>query len=505
MYTGPDRRVDPTTRSVFSYAHNCNITLINGRNCILELNGRPIKVNPEVANYLFQGQRRFVKVRKRTGEIIKINGIDLKFTKFDFKEIGNYSDDELRLLILADTGIDLFENEKSGLRSINELFKRANNDENLGIIADILIKSEIPKLPGRFHFATIGELFEFMRTAGNSSPESRMKCIMLKVVSGVSDVMRTPGLELLDEKLETLLFNLKAVLGLRNLGDASIGTISGKKIEVFGRAKTLASLLGKTLGDPEYDKISRAKDSVGLTFELQEGTKEDYLDLFSEVLNGCKSLGGDLVEIKGKGFKKEEIQEYIESNDNLTGIIGVNNIKTEKKSGTSKGYIDLKFSIRFGNTVIEIKITPPENKNQEGLNFSGIYAVLNRYIEGFIIRHLNDGYITGKELEMMAGIFFDNLQRLINENPEITGMSAEEFLYGIKSKDGKTDFKGLWEDMQGRGLIRADLKAKNIERQRKLFLEGLANYYKSMLKSVILDNGEMVWSNERGKELYGYS
>lgn len=459
------------------------------------------EIQREIVEYLLQKNRAHIWMKTKNWEIIKINWKPLKFTKFDLKKLPEYSDDELKIIILADTWIDLFSRPEYWLQQINLLFKIANNEETLWFLPEILKRKKIFLLPNNFQIHSLKELFDFMRSAWPESSESKIKCIMMKIVSGVADTMRAPWLSNLQEKLEQLLKDLTLVLWLRNVWDVTLWKSGNVWIEIFWRPKSLNSILLKTLWDSEYDRASETKDGVWLTFEINWWWKQEYLNLFRDVLNWCLSLWWELIEIKSKWISQNEVIGFIHENKDLNGINWIyDNIKEERKTWTNKWYIDLKFIIQFWHTKTEIKIIPHENQNQEWLNNQWIYAMLNRYIEWFIIRHLNDWYITEEELKMIAEVFFINLQKILNENPEITWISKEEFLFWIQ----KEWFMWLWEDMQKKWLIRWDVKPKkNLETTiNSYFIPGLIQYFKQKLVWVKLKNWNIVWRNQRSKAIY---
>ncbi len=457
-------------------------------------------IKAEIVEYLLQKWRETIQVKDKDWKPVLINWKPLKFTKFDFKRLPEYSDDELKIIILADTWIDLFSNIEWWLHQINFLLKIANTDETLWFLSEIFKYKKIPRLQSDFKFKSLEELFNFMRSAWPETPEAKSKCIMMKVISWVADAIRTPWLEDLDKKLKELLENLTLILWIRDFWDIKIWKKWDFWIEIFWRSKTFNSLLLKTLWDPEYDKVSNAKDPVWLTFEINGWWKKEYLELFWDVLNGCLALWWKLIEIKSKWIPKDDIIKFICNNEDLNWIKWIENIKEEKKSWTTEWYMDLKFIIQFWDTKTEIKITPHENQNQEWLNFQWIYAMLNRYIEWFIIRHLNDWYITEEELKMIAEIFFTHLQKILNDNPEITWMSKEEFLFWNPEKK----IMWLWEDMQKKWLIRWDVKPKkNLDTTIKsYFIPWLVQYFKSKLVWTKFEDWKIVWRNERSKVLY---
>jgi hypothetical protein len=138
---------------------------------------------------------------------------------------------------------------------------------------------------------------------------------------------------------------------------------------------------------------------------------------------------------------------------------------------------------------IEIKVVPHKNENQKWLQFQWVYAFLWKYIEWITMRHLENWCIQEDTIQMYSELFFDNLQELINNNPETVWMSKEDYL------------PDLWNDLQEKGFIRAWVKYENRNANdniRRYMIQWLVSYFKSLL----IKKWDGTYTNARYKILH---
>jgi hypothetical protein len=169
----------------------------------------------------------------------------------------------------------------------------------------------------------------------------------------------------------------------------------------------------------------------------------------------------------------------------------VKKTKYKRKTSTSNWYnefIKAIFSINGIN--LEIKFTSNGNKNQNWINAQFIYAAFEKGGIWYCIRLINEWYITEEQIKTVVNDLFENLQNLIDENPEKCWTSKIDYL------------EELWNDFKEKGYINKKFDKKmgesNIIKNLKPLL---IKYYKSISKEIKLKNWKIVWTTERWKTL----
>ncbi len=445
-----------------------------------------------IKKYLFYTSRWTISVKNKEKEPIIIRGKRLKISKFDFKDLSNFSDQEILEIIKIDLWIDLIHFPKDGIEQINTLFFDANQVYLESILKKVFERKGAKSFPIDFKFTSVEEILSFIKEAGNIEGgwDAKLKCMMMKFSSSINDILTTYGLQNLDEKKKAIVDKLTPVLRLQEVWEDDIGTIGWHKFILYGRPKEIVSLEYKNLNDPDYSRAEDIKDPVWLTFELLWWWSIEYVQLFGIIQNLIIWLGWKIIDTKIKWLKLNKIDTNKLSSDLKLILLSA---KQEKKSASHEKYIDLKFTCIIDGVNIEIKIVPHQNENQKWLQFQWVYAFLNKFIEWITMRHLQDGYIEWENIHMYCELFFENLQDMINKNPETVWMSKEDFL------------PDLWTDLQTKWYIRTWIKYINRSMNdniKRYMINGLTEYYKSCLIASKLPNNKIVRRNERSKNLY---
>lgn len=441
-------------------------------------------------NYLAFSQRWTIELRDADKKPILIDWKKVKLSKFDFKDLSGYNDEQILDIIMADTWINLRETPKEWLKKLNDILFIAWQLYNDSVLRKIFERKWVKNVNFSW-FSTIEELLSFIKKAWKEEWEweAKLKCMILKCCSSVNDILNTPWVNNLDSKKERIVDKLKPILCLREVWDELVWTIWWKKFVLYWRPKEAISIEYKNLNDPNYSRVNEIKDPIWLTFEIVWWNEEDYLHLFWLIQNVIIALWWEVKDSKVKWVDLDKI-DLSKFWQELSWIF--DNIRRDKKEWTSDEYVDMKFTCIIDWLSIEIKIVPHKNKNQEWLNFQWIYAYLNKYIEWIMMRHLADWFVTNDDLAMFAELFFEELQPLLNKNPETTWMSKEEYL------------PWLWSDMQEKWFIRKWIKMWNRNTQeniRKFFIPWLVKYFESKLIEDKDKDWKTIWRNARTLEI----
>lgn len=455
---------------------------------------------------LEQNQKKYVAytawwkipLKWSNGKIIKIWGKDLNISKLDFKDLQDFSDEEILEIIKKDLFIDLIKDPENWLKKINQFFKIAIREYNDSVIKRIFERKKVNHKKQTTFFNSVEEVIVFMKEAWLEEWwwEAKYKCIMLKITSSIADIINHNYTKDLDKKKEEIISKLRLVLSLREVWEELIGFIWWKKFILYWRDKKDSSKLDKIISQINYSRAEDILDDKWLTLELIKWWTLEFLQLFEIIQNVVISLWWKIKKTKAKWI---DIKKFKTKNNIPQNIIKIiDDISFESKKWTSSWYIDLKVICEINWVLVEIKLIPHGNKNQDWINFQWIYAYLQKYIEWYVIRHLEDWYITDEEIEIICEAFFDNLQELINENPEKTWTSKEELL------------QELWNDFQKMKnnkwvyLIRPWIKFENrptIRNIQTYLLPWLIRYYKDKLIKISLKNQKETYTNERWKKL----
>ena len=445
------------------------------------------------------------KAKKEWKYSVKLWWKYLEISKFDFKDLSWFNDEELLEIINVDLWIDL-KNNPEWLDILNQLFIQSISIYNDTSIKKIFERKWVRDFSNwTVLFYSIEEVFTFMKEAWLESWwwNAKLKCLMMKITSSVTDILKNEPLQELDNKKEEIINKLRPILNLKEIWDSLTWNIWWKKFMIFWRAKSLFSMNDKSIWNVDYTSANSIKDPLGFTLELFEWNEIDYLELLHIIQNVIISLWWKILDSKVKWIDIKKVKNQLSNkNQHLHELIDW--IKFEKKSWTSKWYIDIKstFEIEISPKIfikMEIKITPPNNENQDWIHFSWIYAYLSKYIEWYIIRHLENWYISVEDLSIMCEAFFENLQTLINENPEKVWTSKDEYL-----KELWDDFQNKEKDENWKPIIRHWIKFKNRSIEQNIWsylLPWLIAYYKTKLIKINSIDWKEIYTNERWKAL----
>lgn len=417
----------------------------------------------------------------------------LKISKFNIPDFSWISDKEIKEAIKIELKIDISTPE--WIHKLNNIFEIA-----LSIYADTRIRKVFEEkwvkydlLTTLFPFKSEKDVIDFLRWPEKKTWEWKLSCLVAKICSSVNNALNTPQIQNLIEKESEVYQKLKWPLSLKEVWDEYTWSILGKSFIMYGRPKSLAACIQKSLNHPEYNNLINIKDWIGYTFEI-EGWDKEILLLMQAVHNVVIALKWHIIDYDNKWIK---LNNFHTDDKQFEALLKSKPTKPRWKKETSTDeYKEIKIvwyievvDEDWNTSLIpfEMKFAHHWNKNQKWLSFQWVYAYLDKYINGNYIRNLWRWYITKEDLYFLTTDFFEDLDNQLSNNPETKWkITKEKYL------------EELWVDLQKNWFIGHNLKYENMRKSWKLLnhiMPWLRKYYESKLNEVILEDGSKVFTS----------
>ncbi len=428
---------------------------------------------------------------------IKIWNTNLTLTKLDLTDLSELTDKELTDMIFYLLSINI-DNEKDVVK-FNNHFQTAigiyRNSRAKNVLEKrwwITIDEVINYLP----FKNNKEILDFLRLTEQKNWLWKITCFVSKITYAIADILNTPNLANIEEEEEKIFKELEWPL---NISNRSIEewiyewNILWKNFILYWRPKKLWAMWEKVLGDQDYSTWNSIKDGIRYTFEIDSIDDFDKYLVMQNIYNIISGLWWKVLSYKNKWVKLTNEKTLLSKLYSDFSVFLNENWKWWKKDTSGEWYKEIKIIFNLHWNKVEVKITEKWNKNQDWINFQWIYKYLNTHIWWIIIRNGWTSYITKDEIENMVVDFFDNLEKLISENPE-------------KKWTKKSDYiKELWIDLQKEWFIAKNLKYENqSKKESKLMyhiIHWLRKYYESKLIKIKLKDWTIVYTTDRWYKL----
>ena len=427
-----------------------------------------------------------------TKKPIRIWKDSLMVTKLDLPDLRRQTDDDLVRYISYHTWINL--DSPWGIRLINERMWQALSVYDQTRWKIVLEKRywSAKSIQDLLPFKDKNEALEFLRFPENNEGIWKIACFIIKLCYSVHEILSTPGMSNLEDQERKLFHRFSEVIWLADEESTRwvyTWNYLGQEFIMTGRPKSLISWAEKITGNPAYMAGEEIKDGIAYTIETS-WSDFDVLRMMNNVFDLIYSLGGDIDTYDNKWVDLTTIDNKSDKFDVEFSSFLKNNQVTwyGKKKATAKWYKEIKFQWRIGWVKFEIKFTNKWNRNQNGINFSGIYDYLAKHIEWSVIRQWWLWYITEDEIRTLVDDFFTNIPALLSKNPEKRNTSPDDYL------------KELWDDLVFHGHIRWGINFLTQNKTWKLYNylgPGLTQYFKAKLVKIKLPNGHYAYTSER--------
>lgn len=428
---------------------------------------------------------------------IKIWNTNLTLTKLDLTDLSELTDKELTEMIFHLLSINI-DDEKDVVK-FNNHFQTAigvyRNSRAKNVLEKrwwITIDEVIAYLP----FKNKKEILDFLRLTEQKKWLWKITCFVSKLTYAIADILNTPNLANIEDEEEKIFKKLEGPL---NISSRSIEewiyewNILWKNFILYWRPKKLWSMWEKVLGNQDYSTWDSIKDGIRYTFEIDSTDDFDKYLVMQNIYNVISGLWWKVLSYKNKWVKLTNEKTLLSKFYSDFSVFLNENWEWWKKDTSSKWYKEIKIIFNLHWNKVEVKITEKWNNNQNWINFQWIYKYLNSYIWWIIVRNGWTSYITKDEIEDMVVDFFDNLEKLISENPEKKWIKKSDYI------------KELWIDLQNEWFIAKNLKYENqSKKESKLMyhiIHWLRKYYENKLIKIKLKDWTFVYTTKRWYEL----
>lgn len=448
-------------------------------------------MNPSFKKALYWLKDWWFKLVDSEWNPIKIWKSEIIVKKNDGEDFVWLSDDEIIDIIKRNMYIDI--NTKDWINKLNDFYSTAlwiYNNSRARVVFEKRWWIPIEEFYNYIPFKNKNDVINFLRLTEKKDWRWKTVCLISKVTNAVADTLNTPSLKDLEKESKEILYQIEWPLNINTCSNDEWlcdWIILWKKFILYWIPKKINAIVEKLLWNQDYTTWESIKDWIRYTFEIDSKDNMDKFMLLQHIFYVVKWLWWKIIDFDNKWipllnpdiiwskFREEFIKFLYDNNKNWL------------KKTSSKWYKEMKIIFELNWNKVEVKITWKWNKNQNWINFQWIYKVLSNDIWWLIIR--NSWYINSDEIEIMSKVFFDNLQKFIDENPERKWTPKEVLL------------KELWDDLQNEWFIYKNIKYENQSKsESKLLLylvPALAKYYKSILIKWQLKNWEIVYIDDR--------
>lgn len=389
---------------------------------------------------------------------------------------------------------------EEGIDFLNICYQEALRVYNGSIISELQRKkwANIDNLPKEIkNKEELLALLEVLRTEANPETKlsSEVTCVITKIASSIWKILNKYSI------IELKSFKDDLINTIINLADKKWWKLEKNtdncyfprncyywnlvwhNVSINWRVKSIASIVYKQIWQVGFIPMESIPDVVWLTIVMEKWNFEWAIKIAYELMKMFQKswkLDSDY-DLKTKFNWYDEMLKKLRENEGKEDLaLFANKVKYIKKEGSADKYSEyVKMQIKIDWTPVEIKITNWEERVQDGIWFQWIYSSIQKHIEWFWIRQINEWYVDEEDLAIVANYFFEKLPILLKENPEKTNTRPLDYL-----KELADDLGVDYEEDDSEEVLTKKLKPKLIE------------YYKSRLVETKLENGKKVWSSK---------
>lgn len=394
-------------------------------------------------------------------KIIKTNGKEQPYSLADVRNFRDISITDLKKLFLYNFNLNL--ENKEDFNTINRYYQEAIQiiEKRYGREVETSLKHHVIRSP---------EDIKKMLDITGKWHKWVMICAISKLFLSLSIVNRDVRITEIDKIHSEITKEITTPLA--NLQEKALWYdeweffIDEKEkhipIHFFHRAKSKESIVGKQMGNIDYNKVDDYKDLHGCTLEVDTHDMSDIILMLQQyyfmLLHKAKEQPinceetAPYIKIENKALISledlENIQDKLDPNfyDFLKISLSRSEVSTknkQKEKWSGDNYKDIKITLDYKTndprgkhlasiySGIELKFIKKENNNEHGLSFHGIFDYKKRFREMTRIF----GFIHHEDILFFVNNFFENINEKLLKHGKHFDVYMNELVADIQKKD----------------------------------------------------------------------